>query len=316
MECTACSARVLRTFVRALFGSDVVASARPSNLRYLRRPDTRFFGTQSSLRFRQSAVRQQQDASSIASIPESSPSAVSPSAQEKHVVQEAVPATEDQAPPAASTVNAEKPHSNKPVTSASTQSKPARPKVRLSGPRKVAKPAPAPLPKPKKERWQIEKAALERKLDSQAWNPRKRLSPDTLDGIRNLHMTDPARFTTPVLAEQFKVSPDAIRRILKSKWRPNEDEHDDRMKRWNKRGERIWTNMVELGTKPPKKWREMGVGRAAPGEAPKWKPRGKPSSLRSREEEDIPWDTGDLVQQARLPTHTTQQDSFLVDRIV
>lgn len=238
------------------------------------------------------------------------------SAQEKDMVQEAVGTAGSQAQPAASTVNAEKSHSKTPRISASREGKPVAPRIKLSGPRTISKIAPAPLPKPKKERWQIEKAALERKLDSQAWNPRKRLSPDTLDGIRNLHMTDPARFTTPVLAEQFKVSPDAIRRILKSKWRPSEDEHEDRMKRWNKRGERIWTNMVELGTKPPKKWREMGVGRAAPGEAPKWKPRGKPSSLRSREEEDIPWDTGDLVQQARLPTHSTQQDSFLVDRIV
>ncbi|KAJ9649440.1 Required for respiratory growth protein 9 mitochondrial [Coniosporium tulheliwenetii] len=265
MECTACSARVLRTFVRALLGCDAAASARQSSSRYMRRPDARFFGTQSSLRFRQSAVRQQQDASSVSGIAESGSSAVSRSAQEKDMVQEAVDTTGSQVQPTASTVNPEKSQPKKPRTSASRQEKPVGPRVKLSGPRIITKPAPAPLPKPKKERWQIEKAALERKLDSQAWNPRKRLSPDTLDGIRNLHMTDPARFTTPVLAEQFKVSPDAIRRILKSKWRPNEDEHEDRMKRWNKRGERIWTNMVELGTKPPKKWREMGVGRAAPG---------------------------------------------------
>ena len=28
---------------------------------------------------------------------------------------------------------------------------------------------------------------------------------------------------------------------------------------------------MELGVKPPKRWREMGVGRAAPGSKPKWK---------------------------------------------
>ena len=31
--------------------------------------------------------------------------------------------------------------------------------------------------------------------------------------------------------------------------------------------------MVELGVKPPKKWREMGVGKAQRGGKPKWKSR-------------------------------------------
>ncbi|KAF2114668.1 Neugrin-domain-containing protein, partial [Lophiotrema nucula] len=122
-----------------------------------------------------------------------------------------------------------------------------------------------------RERWQIEKAALKAKLGGEAWNPRKKLSPDAMEGIRHLHETSPDRFTTPILAEHFKVSPDAIRRILKSKWKPSDEEQEERLKRWDKRGEKIWSNLVELGVKPPKKWREMGVGRAAPGSRPTWK---------------------------------------------
>lgn len=76
-----------------------------------------------------------------------------------------------------------------------------------------------------------------------------------------------------MLADHFKVSPEAIRRILKSKWQPNDTEHEARMERWDKRGERIWSNLVEMGVKPPKKWREMGVGRAMGGERPRWKGR-------------------------------------------
>lgn len=125
----------------------------------------------------------------------------------------------------------------------------------------------------KKDPWQIQKAALEEKLGGDKWNPRKRLSPDALDGIRALHAKFPDKFTTPVLAEQFKVSPESIRRILKSKWRPSEEEQEDRMRRWDKRGETIWSNLVEMGVKPPKKWREMGVGRAKKGDVPKWKSR-------------------------------------------
>lgn len=123
--------------------------------------------------------------------------------------------------------------------------------------------------------WQLEKEASKRKLNGEAWNPRKKLSPDTMEGIRHLHNTQPQRFTTPVLAQHFKVSPEAIKRILKSKWRPTDEEQEERLRRWDKRGEQIWTNLVELGVKPPKKWREMGVGRASGGDVPKWKSRSR-----------------------------------------
>lgn len=115
---------------------------------------------------------------------------------------------------------------------------------------------------------------MKRKLNGEVWNPRKKLSPDTMEGIRHLHQTQPEKFTTPVLAEHFKVSSEAIRRILKSKWRPSDEEHDERMRRWDKRGERIWSNLVEMGIKPPKKWRQMGVGRADNSDRrPVWKTR-------------------------------------------
>ncbi|KAA6414416.1 MAG: required for respiratory growth mitochondrial [Lasallia pustulata] len=111
-----------------------------------------------------------------------------------------------------------------------------------------------------RELWQSQKSALAAKFGAQGWAPRKRLSPDALEGIRALHAQYPEIYTTPVLADQFKVSPEAVRRILKSKWRPNEEEEADRRQRWDKRGESIWSQMVELGIKPPKKWREMGIG--------------------------------------------------------
>lgn len=114
------------------------------------------------------------------------------------------------------------------------------------------------------EPWQVQKAALQKKFKEDKWQPRKRLSPDAIEGIRALHAQYPDKYTTPVLAAQFEVSPEAIRRILKSKWRPTEEEAASRSERWLKRGEKIWTQMVELGVKPPKKWREMGIGRARP----------------------------------------------------
>lgn len=129
-----------------------------------------------------------------------------------------------------------------------------------------------------KEHWQLDKAALEKKFGEEGWNPRKKLSPDAVEGVRQLHASDPDKFTTPVLAEHFEVSPEAIKRILKSKWRPSQDEMEDKLARWERRGARLYEKLVEAGVKPPKKWREMGVGRSAPGEKPKWKKKTKPES--------------------------------------
>lgn len=143
--------------------------------------------------------------------------------------------------------------------------------------------------------WQTQKVALKEKLGGQAWNPRKKLSPDTMEGIRHLHSTQPSRFTTPVLSQHFKVSPEAIRRILKSKWQPSDEEQEARMQRWDKRGERIWSNMVEMGVKPPKVWREMGVGRSTDGERPKWKGRRRLIDVRDSAGDNFVVEEGDII---------------------
>jgi hypothetical protein len=118
---------------------------------------------------------------------------------------------------------------------------------------------PAPYKPKDKEAWQVQKAALQEKFGSSGWDPRKRLSPDTLNGIRALHASDPGTYSTEVLANNFKVSPDAIRRILKSKWRPSEDEARDRLERWERRGARKWQEMATEGMRPPRRWRAMGI---------------------------------------------------------
>lgn len=117
---------------------------------------------------------------------------------------------------------------------------------------KFDKPRKFPINKKKTEHWQIQKEALGEKFPA-GWNPPKKLSPDALDGIRHLHATAPDRFRTSVLAEEFKTSPEAIRRILKSKWKPSGEESEFRRKRWEKRHERIWSQMSELGLRPSTK---------------------------------------------------------------
>jgi hypothetical protein len=128
--------------------------------------------------------------------------------------------------------------------------------------------------RPKRENWQIQKSAIQSKFGDSTWQPRKRLSPDTLEGIRALHASDPVTYSTETLSSQFAVSAENIRRILKSKWRPNDDEREEREKRWERRGVR--------------KWREMGVGsvKGEPERKPGWKKGGRKDY---DEAEDIEW---------------------------
>ena len=113
------------------------------------------------------------------------------------------------------------------------------------------------------ELWQTQKNALEKKFGKTGWMPRKRLSPDALERIRSLHIQDPERNSTEILANQFEVSPEAIRRILKSRWRPSEEEQVDRLRRWDRRGERIWSELAESGIRPPRRWRKFGIKASA-----------------------------------------------------
>jgi transcriptional regulator with XRE-family HTH domain len=47
-----------------------------------------------------------------------------------------------------------------------------------------------------------------------------------MHGLRQLHKLEPETFTTEVLADKFRVSPEAVRRILKSKWEPPKERRD------------------------------------------------------------------------------------------
>lgn len=58
----------------------------------------------------------------------------------------------------------------------------------------------------------------------EGWSPPHKLSRQAMDGLRVLHMHDPETFSTPLLAKRFRVSPEAVRRILRSKWEPSPEQ--------------------------------------------------------------------------------------------
>lgn len=101
----------------------------------------------------------------------------------------------------------------------------------------------ATTPRSKLEPWKVQKAALQKKF-GMGWAPFKKLSPKAIDWVKELHNSAP-ELTTEKLSEIFKVSPEAIRRILKSNWTPYPEEAQEQERRWGKRRERVWERWID-----------------------------------------------------------------------
>lgn len=65
------------------------------------------------------------------------------------------------------------------------------------------------------------------------WRPTKKLSRQQMLDIRNLKEQMPEMKTIQI-ADHFKISPEAVRRILRSKWVPSDDEESDLIRRAEK----------------------------------------------------------------------------------
>ncbi|EGV61064.1 hypothetical protein CANTEDRAFT_116295 [Yamadazyma tenuis ATCC 10573] len=72
------------------------------------------------------------------------------------------------------------------------------------------------------------------KLRYGSWNPSKKLNRQQIQDIRNMTISLP-NIKTVELASMFRVSPEAIRRILKSNWVPNESDEEKLLEREEKR---------------------------------------------------------------------------------
>lgn len=76
-----------------------------------------------------------------------------------------------------------------------------------------------PPAKPTPPEFKAHRAVMKKDFPS-GWAPPRKLSREAMEGVRQMHRLDPEKFSTPVLAEKFRVSPEAVRRILKSRWEP------------------------------------------------------------------------------------------------
>ncbi|KAJ2734014.1 hypothetical protein IW152_002670 [Coemansia sp. BCRC 34962] len=110
--------------------------------------------------------------------------------------------------------------------------------------------------------WQRRKIELKLKLGSEKWEPAKKIATSSMEKIRLLNSEFPDVWTMQRLSEQFKVSQETVRRILKSKFRPSEQ-------RTEKREQKRKSEMLAFKEKakmhgdsaPPRQRTEEGKGR-------------------------------------------------------
>lgn len=86
--------------------------------------------------------------------------------------------------------------------------------------------------------WKRQKYALREKFKGKNWSPQKKLSREEMNSVKILKKELPD-MTTAEIAVHFKISPEAVRRILRSKWEPTSEEEDNLFDRWKRRGEKI-----------------------------------------------------------------------------
>jgi Neugrin len=52
-----------------------------------------------------------------------------------------------------------------------------------------------------------------------------------MQALRELHKADPEKYPSWMLAQRFKISPEAVRRVLKSNWTMSEDRKEEKVMR-------------------------------------------------------------------------------------
>ncbi|KAJ2784180.1 Required for respiratory growth protein 9 mitochondrial, partial [Coemansia javaensis] len=79
--------------------------------------------------------------------------------------------------------------------------------------------------------WQRRKIEMRLKHGGTGWEPEKKIAVSSMEKIRLLNAEFPEQWTMERLSEQFKVSQESIRRILKSKFRPSAEQVAERERR-------------------------------------------------------------------------------------
>jgi hypothetical protein len=86
--------------------------------------------------------------------------------------------------------------------------------------------------------WKRQTFGLKEKFHGSSWRPNKKISREAMEGIRFLKKEYP-ELRSNELANRFKIPYEAVRRILKSNWKPSPQEEERIQKKWLERGKRL-----------------------------------------------------------------------------
>lgn len=95
--------------------------------------------------------------------------------------------------------------------------------------------------------WLVQKAALAKKFNNNPWRTYTKVSPGTVQLIKEINAVVPYTLKAYDIARKFKISMEAARRILRCKWMPTDAEKEKRARSWFERGEKIRAMQMERG---------------------------------------------------------------------
>lgn len=95
--------------------------------------------------------------------------------------------------------------------------------------------------------WKKQMFALKEKFPM-GWNPLKKLSREQMDHMRDIKRAQP-QINLNELASMFSISPEAARRIIKSKWRPDAAKSQKIEQRWKRRGQQLKASRREQASR-------------------------------------------------------------------
>lgn len=96
--------------------------------------------------------------------------------------------------------------------------------------------------------WIKRDATIKRKFDGGPWKPTAKVLRITMDGIRTFRKQFP-QLDVSKIGALFKISPEAVRRILKSRWKPTAEDEANLSARWDKRREVLETKAIQRTVK-------------------------------------------------------------------
>ncbi|QRW05431.1 neugrin domain-containing protein [Ceratobasidium sp. AG-Ba] len=113
-------------------------------------------------------------------------------------------------------------------------------------------PRPARRPTPTLPEYKAHRARM-KQLYPEGWGPSHTISREAMETLREMYARDPVQFRTPVLANKFKISPEAVSRILKSKWQPSPERKAEMVARDRREKDRLFTERMRVEREETKK---------------------------------------------------------------